>query len=85
MLTLTTRTTPRSAATRLDDRHGPADPTPTPDLARSPAAFLAEHERCDELATGTEDLPAGGYRVWVTCGCGARIARRYERDPAAPN
>jgi hypothetical protein len=34
-------------------------------------AFIREHEYCGELDTGLDD-----DRVWMTCTCGARIARQ---------
>jgi hypothetical protein len=37
------------------------------------AAFIREHEYCGELDTGLE-----GDRVWMSCTCGARMARSIE-------
>lgn len=39
-------------------------------------AFYGEHRRCGDLDGDVEDLPSGGYRVWMTCTCGARVERR---------
>jgi hypothetical protein len=42
-------------------------------LGAALAAFIEEHEYCGELDTVLENK-----RMWVTCTCGARIARELE-------
>jgi hypothetical protein len=37
-------------------------------------AFFTDHDHCGDLDAGVE-----GEVVWITCGCGAHMARR---DPA---
>jgi hypothetical protein len=38
-------------------------------------AFYTEHRRCAELDGGVE-----GPIVWITCECGASMARRADED-----
>lgn len=38
-------------------------------------AFYLEHRRCGELDGGVE-----GDRVWITCECGAGMARRVSQE-----
>jgi hypothetical protein len=36
-------------------------------------AFFTDHQRCGDLDAGLD-----GEMVWITCDCGARIARRID-------
>jgi hypothetical protein len=38
-------------------------------------AFFTEHRRCGELDGGVDEAT-----VWLTCGCGALIARRAAEE-----
>jgi hypothetical protein len=40
-------------------------------------AFFTEHGRCGDLDAGVD-----GAIVWMTCTCGASIARRVDNDDA---
>jgi hypothetical protein len=49
-----------------------------PQLLAALDAFLQEHRRCGAL-----DSEVGGYRVWMSCDCGARIAHPIQ--PPGPS
>jgi hypothetical protein len=49
-----------------------------PDLLAALDAFLQEHRRCGDRDGGVE-----GERVWMSCDCGAVIARRL--PPMGPD
>jgi hypothetical protein len=40
--------------------------------------FYTEHRRCGELEAGVE-----GPVVWITCDCGASVARRADEEDDA--
>jgi hypothetical protein len=56
--------------------HGEATWTILDDLD----AFLQEHRRCGKLDANVE-----GAWLWMSCECGAGIARRLNHSPADPN
>lgn len=39
-------------------------------------AFVEAHQRCGGSLVGDADVPTErGYRLWLTCGCGALLER----------
>jgi hypothetical protein len=37
--------------------------------------FVRQHRRCGELIGDAGEPMPGGYRIWVSCPCGASFAR----------
>jgi hypothetical protein len=48
-----------------------------PSLVETLDAFYQEHQLCDDLDGGVDDIPEGASYVWFDClTCDARIAKR---------
>ena len=50
-----------------------------PDVLNALMAFVAEHQRCEELNSGSDD-----GKVWLSCTCGAQIVQPVNAPPQAP-
>jgi hypothetical protein len=47
-------------------------------LLTEPDAFFTDHRLCGELDAGVDD-----QIVWISCDCGASMARRVDEDDRA--
>jgi hypothetical protein len=43
-------------------------------------SLTQEHDRCDELDGGVDEIEPGEWRIWFTCTCGAVIARSADEE-----
>lgn len=54
----------------------------TGELAQALDAFYLEHHRCGEFEAGLDQKGTARVIVWMSCSCGAQLARHVDPDNA---